>query len=147
MPSKELVKIETAEDAIEAIRGNLVVPVQDPEEVSRRIAEEILESDNVDDILGSRILVHAETIVNRPFTLKGVTYNRSKFDKGLTVYAVMEVTFLDNGKDASVSTSARNVCVQAAMLWKIDALPVDVKVVRPDEPTANGYYPMSLERA
>lgn len=147
MASKDLVAIETPTEAMEAMRGNIVVKIEDTEDVSRRIMESILESDSVDDILGQQIAIHAQDIVGRPFTLNGAKFLKSKFDKGLPVFAVMDCTFLDDGSSGAVTTSMRNVCAQIAALWNVGALPIDVKIYRSDEPTANGYYVYRLERA
>lgn len=147
MAGTELVVIETPDDAIEAMRGNLVVPIQDPKEIQRQMMESIFDTANPDDILGTNTAVHAEQIIGRAFSLNGVKYLKSKYKDGLPVFAVMEVTFGDDGSTAAVTCSATRVCAQAAMLWKLDALPKTVMIQRAEEPTANGYYPMWLEAA
>lgn len=146
-PGTDLVQINTPEEAIEAIRGNLVVKVEDPAVVANQIMERILESDSVDSILGSNIATHAQDVIGRGFTLTGVRYLKSRFDQGLPVFAVMDATFLDNGASAAVTCSARNVCAQAAALWKVGALPTDVVIRRAENPTGDGYFPLWLERA
>lgn len=146
-PSKELVTIETPNDAIEALRGNLTIRIEDPAEVQRQMMERILESDNVDDILGRNIAIHAQDVVDRGFTLTAVRYMKSKYKDGLPVFAVMDAAFLDDGSTGSITCSANNVATQAAMLWKLDALPCNVVIRRADEPTTNGYYPLWLEKA
>lgn len=147
MPSKDLTVIETPDEAIEAIRGNLVVSVEDPREVARRMMEAIFDTENPDDILGRAVAIHAQDIIGRPFTLTGVRYMKSRFDQGLPVFAVMDAQFLDDGSTGSVTCSARNVCAQAAALWKLDALPRDVRIVRAENPTADGYFPLWMEAA
>lgn len=147
MPSKELVTIETPADAIEAIRGNLLIQIEDPETVSKRIMESILESESVDDILGSNIAIHAKDIVGRAFTLSGVKFLKSRFDQGLPVFGVMDATFLDNGAVGSITSSSRNICAQAAALWKLNALPCDVVIQQAETQSASGFYPMWLEKA
>jgi hypothetical protein len=147
LASKDLTVIENPDDAIEAIRGNLVVKVDDPAEVSRRMMEAIFDSEDVDSILGRSIAIHAQDIIGRPFTLTGIRYMKSRFDQGLPVFAVMDAEFLDDGSTGSITCSARNVCAQAAMLWKLEALPKAVKIMRTENPTADGYFPLFLEAA
>lgn len=144
---QELVLLDSPDDAIEAMRGNLVVQVQDPAELARQMMEAIFDAEDVDAILGRNVAIHAQDIVDRPFTLTAVRYMKSRFNEGLPVFAVMDATFLDDGSFGSVTTSARNACAQAAMLWKLDALPCDVAFRRAENPTADGYFPMWLERA
>lgn len=146
-PGTDLEVIETPVQAMEAMRGNLVVKVQDPAEVQRQMMERIFDSDDVDAILGPQIATHAQDVLGRPFTLRGVRFLKSKYDKGLPVFAVMDATFLDDGQEAAVTCSAFNVAAAAAKLWQIDALPIDVKIIQSDSETANGFRPLSLTRA
>lgn len=147
MASTDLTVIENPDDAIDAIRGNLVVKVEDPAEVSRRMMEAIFDAEDVDSILGRAIAIHAQDVIGRAFTLSGMRFMKSRFNEGLPVFAVMDAVFLDDGSTGSITCSARNVCAQAAMLWKMDALPRDVKIMRTENPTADGYFPLFLEAA
>lgn len=147
MASQELTVIETPDEAIEAIKGNLTVKVEDPQEVAKRMMEAIFDAEDVDAILGRAIAIHAQDVIGRPFTLTGVRYMKSRFNEGLPVFAVMDAQFLDDGSSGSITCSARNVCAQAAALWKLEALPRDVKIMRTENPTADGYFPLFLEAA
>lgn len=147
MASTDLTVIENADDAIEALRGNLVVPIQDPAEVQREMMEAIFDTDDPDAILAGNAGTPGEQMVDIPFTLNGVRYLKSKFKDGLPVFAVMDGTSLADERSYAITSSAVRVCAQAAMLWKLDALPCDVVIRRATEPTANGYYPCWLEKA
>jgi hypothetical protein len=143
----ELEVIQSPDEAIEALRGKVTVKIEDPAEIQRQMMERILDSENVEDILGRNAATHAQDMLDRPLMLNSVRYLRSKFKDGLPVFAVMEVTDGETGQPHAVTCSAQNVMTQAAMLWKLDALPIGVVIRRAEEPTANGYYPLWLERA
>lgn len=145
--SKELSIIDTPDEAIEALRGKITVKVEDPAEIQRQMMERILDSDNVDAILGRNAATHAQDVIDRPLELRAVRFLRSKFKDGIPVFAVLEVTDGVSGDELAVTCSAQNVMTQAAMLWKLDALPITVRICRSEEPTANGYYPLWMERA
>jgi hypothetical protein len=143
----ELEIIQTASEAIDALRGKITVKVEDPAEIQRQMMERILESDNVEDILGRNAATHAQDMLDRPLMLNSVRYMRSKYKDGIPVFAVLEVTDGETGTEHAVTCSAQNVMTQAAMLWKLDALPIGVVIRRAEDPTANGFYPLWLERA
>jgi len=145
--SNELEIIQTPDEAIDALRGKITVKIEDPAEIQRQMMERILESENVEDILGRNAATHAQDILDRPLILNEVRYMRSKFKDGLPVFAVLEVTDGETGENHAVTCSAQNVMTQAAMLWKLGALPIGIVIRRAEEPTANGYYPLWLERA
>lgn len=147
MASKELTIVSTADEAINALRGRLVVKIEDPVEVQRQMMEAIFDADSADEILGTSQAVHGQDIVDRAFTLSGVRFLKSRFEQGLPVFAVMDATFLDDGSEAAVTSSAMRVAAVAAQLWKLDALPIDVVIRRSENQTANGYYVYWLEAA
>lgn len=143
----ELVVAQTADEAIEALRGNMVVQITDPIVVQREIISTILDADNADDILGQTTnTVGLSAMLDTPFELLSVRIMKSNLPDGLGVFAVLDAT-MDDGREAKVTTGAGNVMAQAVALWKNDLLPIRVRAVEAETPTASGYKPQRLEAA
>ncbi len=126
---------------------NVAIAIQDPRQIQIDIIKRILSSPNANSVLGGQQAVSGRECLERPFQLRGVRWHRSRFDQGLPVFAVLDAAFLDNGETAAVTTSAGNVMAQAYALYKLGALPCDVKIVESDHDTAAGFKPQWLERA
>lgn len=119
----------------------------DSDEVTLQIISRILHAEDVDDILGGGSLTHARDMLNVPFALTGVRFNRSDMGgDGPAFYAVLEGAD-DNGEKVLVSCGARNVIAQAWKLRDIDALPIRVQIEESDRPTSNGFKVMWLAKA
>lgn len=146
-PATDLVAITDPEDMVAAIRGELVPEIEDPEQVAKAIMERILASESADDVLGGSKALHAQDVLNRPFTLNGIRVLRSRFEGGAGVFIVMDATMGDDGATESITCSGRSVMAQAVQLYRLDALPRSVKIVQSENQTANGYYPLWLEAA
>ncbi len=145
--SAELVAIDDPEAMIAAVKGEALPEIEDPETVARQIVERILSSDTADDVLGGRVADSAQEVIDRPFVLRGVRLLRSRFDEGPGVFAVLDVTYLDDGEPGAVTCSSRNVMAQAVQLYRLDALPREVVIRKAEQPTAAGYYPLWLASA
>lgn len=146
-PGVSLAVIETPEQAVEAIRGNIVPEIEDPELVAKQIMERILAADSPEAVLGGNQALHATDVLTRPFLLHGVRFLKSRFQEGPGVFAVLDAEFGDNGERASVTCSSRNVMAQAVQLWRLGALPRGVVIRQSDTPTASGYNVLWLESA
>lgn len=143
----DLVVAQTADEAIDALRGNMVVQITDPVVVQREIISTILEADNADEILGQTTnTVGLSQMLDTPFELNAVRIMKSNLPDGLGVFAVLDAT-MEDGREAKVTTGAGNVMAQAVALWKNDLLPIRVRAVEAETPTASGYRPQRLEAA
>ena len=144
------IEVVTDPDLIaRAIAGGAAPTIaeQDPEEAARAIVARLLSAENEDELFGSRGAVHAEDVLNVPLTIRTVKWQRSSFENGASIYAVLEVVD-DNGEAFVVTCGSRNV--MAVVLW-LDThgkLPTayQVEIVRADRASAGGFYPMWLER-
>lgn len=129
--------LAAADEAAESIDAN---------EVTLEIVAGILKAETVDDILGGGTLTHARDYLNVPFTLTGVRFNRStQGGDDAAFYAVLEGAD-DNGEKVLVSCGAKKVIAQAWRLRDIDALPIKLQLAQSERPSANGFYPMWLEK-
>lgn len=139
--------MQSPAEAEAALKGQLVVPIEDPVEVQRRIVEQILEADNVDDILGNKALTTSGSdMLGVPFTLHAVQIMRSGMKGGLGVFAVLDIE-LEDGKELKLTTGAGNVMAQAVALWRGDFLPYKVMIVEAETESASGFKPQRLEAA
>lgn len=142
-----LVAIDDPEDMVAAIRGELVPEIEDPEQVALAIMERILAGETAEEVLGGLKAVHAEDVLSRPFTLHGLRLMRSRFETGPGVFAVLDCEFGDDGSREAVTCSGRSVLAQSVQLYRLGALPRSVKIVKAEQPTAAGFYPLWLESA
>jgi hypothetical protein len=114
----------------------------DPEAVSRMILERILASDPADLFKPQNLEPWRESI-DRPAEVSGFHLNRSSFEGGSSVYAIVDLTWLDDGESESVTCGGRNVMAQLLAAMRHGLLPVRVKLV--GNRTAEGYQALWLE--
>lgn len=143
----DLALITDPEEMVKAIKGELVPEIEDPEIVALRIMEGILSSETPEDVLGGTDAVHAQDVLDRPFTLNAIRVMRSRFEGGAGVFLVLEAEMGDDGENSLITCSSRNVMAQAVQLLRLDALPRKVKITQSETPTANGYYVLRLRAA
>jgi hypothetical protein len=143
----DIVRISDAE-VERALRGeDVALTIEDPRETARAIIDRILAATNADEVLGGQRVYSGRDCIQRPFTLHGVRWHRSRFEGGLPVFAVLDVEFADDGERAAITTSAGNVMAQAYALQKLGALPCLVMITEAEHETAQGYRPQWLVRA
>jgi hypothetical protein len=135
-----------------ALRGeldeNVTLAIEDPQEVQFSIIQRILDSPDADSVLQGQRPIGGRDCLERPFTLRGVRWHRSKYEEGgIPVFAVLDAAFLDDGETGAVTTGAASVMAQAYQLEKLGVLPCDVKIVESDVDTAAGFKPQWLVRA
>lgn len=106
------------------------------------IALDILNADSIDDILGKTV-IGLQDIIGTPFTIHSGRLNKSDFTDGLPAYVVMDVEF-DDGTKGVVTSGAMSVVAQVIAMHKGGYLPYRVSSRKPNKPTADGYYPISL---
>lgn len=149
--STEIVTLDDAQ-VEQVLRGELAaqdvqVMVQDPAQVQLDIIRRILDSESAEEVLGGRKPIGLKDCLGRAFSLNAVRWHKSAYDEGgLPVFAVLDITFLDDGESAVATTGSANVMAQAYRLAQI-GLPVDVKAEEAAVPTAAGYRPQYLTAA
>ena len=114
----------------------------DPAEVAARIDAEIFGAKSADELFGSRVVLHAQDYVGKPFQLTNAEWRPS--DMGDGVYAVLSIVDT-NGEIHTMTTGARSICMKVAKAAAEGWLPVWVEVT--ESTTANGNTVLDLQAA
>lgn len=117
---------------------------EDPEVVATEIVARILEAPDLAAVLDQGVAYHARDVLDQPFVLHGVKFNRSRLENGPGVFAILDAQFDDGRKP--VTCGSRNVMAQAYRIGELGGFGVTVKIVEGSE-TAAGYRPMWLTAA
>lgn len=114
--------------------------------VTLEVITRILRAETIDDVLDGGGAIHARDVLNVPFTLASVRFNRSTFEGGgPRFYALLNVN--DRQGDSHVITcGASKVIAQAWRLRDLDAFPIDLVIKQSERETAAGFKIMWLER-
>ncbi len=115
----------------------LPVDAADPEVVSRIILQRIAESDSLSAILTPQSLPGWRDYEDRPVEVQGFRFNRSSFEGGSSIYAVVDLTLLDSGEQEAVSVGGRNVLVQLVRALQLGEVPFKCKLT--SKKTGEGY--------
>lgn len=119
VPAAEL---EMAERAI--LDGEEIVSApQDAEAISRAILERILKASSLEEVLTPQNLEGWKENLERPAEVVGFRFNRSGFEGGSSVYAVVDLIWGDTGEEASVACGGRNVLMQLVQAARLGAIP------------------------
>lgn len=128
-----------------AVLGKVDVELyDDPEQAAVAIAQEILNSQSAQDVLRSRETVPAAELLDIPIEVTTVRFNRSDFDQGPSLYALMRAIILETGEVVIVTCGGRNVLAQLYRLCQLEALPTRVRITRAKRATSAGYNPLWL---
>ncbi len=118
---------------------------QDPDVTAMQILEQIINSETAADVFGGAGAVHAKDMIGEPFVLVGIKFNESTMGgDGPDFYGILEAAD-DNGERFVISCGAVKVMARAWRAQDLDVLPVRVRIIAADHPTAAGYYPLDLE--
>ena len=117
-----------------------------PEEVRARIEAQLLGAQSLDELLGERAVLSAKSMVNKPFTVRSVSWRQSDIEgEGLPFYAVCDVALPDGTLEA-LSCGARSVVQKLAIMDARGWLPASVRIVE-GKTTPAGYKPLDLVAA
>jgi hypothetical protein len=101
---------------------------QDSEVISRAILERILQADSLEAALTPQTLTSWRDHQGRPCSVLGFRFNRSGFERGSSVYAVIDLVWHDTGEQETVSCGGRNVLMQLVRAATLSAVPFDCKL-------------------
>lgn len=135
--------------ATAAILDGVELPAVDPEQVSRRIIEQLLEADTFEQVFAPQARLHAwREYLGRPAIVDSVHFNRSKVkDATASIYAVVDLTWTDTGETDTVTCGGRNVLAQLLAGLKRGWLPGSRELAMVSRDTAEGYSTLYLEAA
>jgi hypothetical protein len=143
--------IARRQDVEAALLTDAELPELEPEdagEIAKGIVERILTAGTVDDVLDQGKTTPAKDVLDIPMLVRSVRWNRSALEgEGPSIYALLEVTLLDDGSEAVVTCGSRNVMAQLYRLATLGALDTPVMIKESTKPSASGRRPMWLVRA
>lgn len=117
------------------------------EDVQRRIAERILDSETVDQVLSPSVATPWRSMLGTPVVVLGLTWRRSSFDESAGVYAIVEAANPATGEPLTLTTGSFGVMVQLFKLWQMGALPATLQLLPLDKRTARGFEVFYLQKA
>lgn len=145
----ELTNEGQIEQAIAAIVDGqeLAIP-SDPDAVSRMILERLLRMETADELFRPQTIDAWRDHLDRPAEVHSFHFNRSSFEQGegqsgSSVYAIVDLTWLDDGERQAVTCGGRNVMVQLVQALRHNLLPVRVRLIA--NRTSEGYQALWLE--
>jgi hypothetical protein len=137
----------SAQEILQAIVGGESLPETNAQQSQAGIVARILGAEGADNVLDMGEPTKAEELEQVPLLVKGVSWQRSTFEEGPGVYAVIDATREDQNEPLKVTCGSVNVMTQLLKLQTMGAFPQKVKIVKSSKPTASGYYPFWLQPA
>jgi hypothetical protein len=133
--------------AYQAILGDAELPIaSDPEAMSRAIVERIMQAETFDDAFKPQNLEAWREYLDVPVLVRGFHLNRSSFDgQGAPIYAVVDISRLDDGELLTVTCGGRNVLTQLVKMLEKGWQENPVKLT--GRQTGEGYTALWLEAA
>lgn len=118
--------------------------VDDPEQISREIIEQLLaaESDDELEVVGSATgWIEYEGV---PVEIRSFRWRKSDYTEGAPIYMIVFATDMRDGGQLVLTTGSKNVLAQLINLARRDRFPVVRILTRAERPTERGYYPLWL---
>lgn len=138
--------VTTIEDLTPMLVGDQMPEFVDPEQASRDIVRRILEAEDLDALFEQAGTIGCDDVLGKPLSFRDFRPMRSAFEEGAGMYFVVDAADLETGEQLVISCGARNVMAQLYRAKQLGALPLNAAIVKAPRPTANGYYPLWLER-
>jgi hypothetical protein len=146
--SKELAQTTPVEieQAVAAIMDGQPLPaIGDPEIVSRAILERILAAETFEEAFRPQQLTGWREYLDQPVQVRDFRLNRSGYENGSPVYAVVDLTVLETGEAVTVTCGGRNVLMQLVRALQKGWLDRPVRLTA--KKTAEGFEALWLEDA
>lgn len=137
----------SAQEILQAIVGGESLPESTAEQSQAGIVARILGAEGPDKVLDMGEPTKAEELEQVPLLVSGVSWQRSTFEEGPGVYAVIDAVREDTQEQLKVTCGSVNVMTQLLKLQTMRAFPQKVKIVKSQRPTKSGYYPFWLQPA
>ena len=119
--------------------------VSDADAVVGDIITQIMQAQTAEEVLTPPEAQHCRDLENIPLTMHGYKVQRSDYEEGAPVYAVMDVTRQDTGERVPVTSGAQQILGQCLRLAQLNAFPCNVMVVKATKrPTEKGNWPLRL---
>lgn len=139
--------IESLDDFDKILTGQLEPPeiVDDPDEISRQIIMQILNSETEAETENFGTATGWRDLEGVPVKIQGFRWRASSFDEGGPIYVLVNGFRLDTGEAVVLTTGSANVLAQLSWLARNGRLPGAVKELKKAaKATASGYWPLAL---
>ncbi len=128
------------------VEGIALPQTDDPAFVSRAIVERILATKDVAEVFASFETTAAQDVLGVGLEVRGIRWQRSSFNEGPPIYAVLDAIRLDTGETTMITCSGRSVMAALFQLARLGSLPIKLKIMQAPNPTADGFRPLRLAR-
>lgn len=122
--------------AWQILEGTAEVPEQDAESAQAAIRNRIRESEDMDSVFGEQELEAWQDYIGEVFTVHGFHLNRSSFEEGSPVYAVVTVSRQGSDEKTLLTTGGSNVLAQLVKALERDWFPLNLVMVEKATSTA-----------
>lgn len=144
MGEMEVLNSAAVETAL--VEGTELPMDESPEAAARAIVEQILASPDVDSVFSTFAATPISDLLGIPLEVRGVKWNRSSFDNGAPVFAVVNAVRLDSGEAVTATCGGRSVMAAFYAFGRMNAYPVRLAVIESPNPTKEGYRPYRIVR-
>ncbi len=126
------------------LSGVLEVDV-DPAVVMRRIAEQIMESPDLEAAFRELPLWPAKDNVGQSYELRRLNLHASSFEGGAPVFASVDAVDLNTGEVGVLNTGSVKHLAKLYVMARDHSFPVRVRITQALRPSASGFYPLDFE--
>lgn len=119
---------------------------ESPEAASRAIVEQILASPDVAAVFSTFEASPISDLLGVPLDVRAVKWNRSSFENGPPVFAVVSATRLDTGEAVTATCGGRSVMAALFAFGRMNAYPIKLAIIESPNPTKEGYKPYRIVR-
>jgi len=126
------------------LTGVLEVDI-DPAVVMRRIAEQIVESPDLEAAFRELPLWAAKDSVGSSYELRRLNLHASSFEGGSAVFGSVDAVDLTTGEVGVLNTGSVKHLAKLYVMARDHAFPVRVRITQSIRPTAGGFYPLDFE--
>lgn len=107
----------------------LGITIQTPEQVQLRMARQLIDATNVDDLLAENGTAGWGEHEGRSVLLREASYAPSTKKGGLGFYTIVSAVDVDTGQPFILTSGSENVVLQVAKLVQLGKLDVPVKLI------------------
>lgn len=119
--------------------------IDDPEEISRGIMEQLLSATSDDELQDFGNAVGWKELLDVPIELRGFRWRVSEFVEGAPIYFIVSGTRLDTGDGVTLTTGSLNVLAQLSNMARRGTLIGGVwQLHEAAKPTKAGFKPLWL---
>lgn len=142
--STDMAALVDLEDALRNGRMEADDVIDDPEQISRQIIEELLGAETDEELESVGTAVGWLEYLGVPMEIQGFRWRKSDYTEGAPFYFIVSAIDLRDGEHVIVTTGSKNVIAALINLGKRDRLPCVRVLAQAEKPTTKGYYPQFL---